>query len=486
MANRHLLVGLIAVIGCSSQPATALSSRAATARNSRAAVTSLAESAAAAPRALTDLGARRAGSDWPRFLGPTGDGISTETGIVTPWPAAGLKVVWQRQVGTGYCVPSVSKGRLFLFDRHGDNARLSCWKSETAEPLWQFDYPTHYEDRYGYNNGPRCCPVVDDDRVYIHGVEGMLHCLSADDGKPRWRVDTFADFGVVPNFFGVGSTPVVEGDLLIVQVGGSPPTDKNAPFPEQTGNGSGVVAFDKWTGKIRYKITDELASFSSPVLTTIDGRRWCFVLARGGLIGFEPSTGKVDFHYDWRARELESVNAANPVVVGNRVLITEAYGPGSSFLQVRPGAYDVLWNDADKGRRKSLQSHWTTPIHHNGYVYGDSSRHPENADIRCVELATGKVMWREPDNGHTSLLMVDGHFVVLTEFGELILIKVNPQKYEEISRFDLFRLVEGAPKERSRAAQREAPWWAAPILSHGLLYVRSKNTLMCLELIPTK
>src|SRR5262249_1314534 len=156
--------------------------------------------------------------------------------------------------------------------------------------------------------------------------------------------------------------------------------------------------------------------------------RWCFVFARGGLVGLEPQSGKMDFHYPWRARDFESVNASNPVVVGDRVFISETYGPGSSLLQVQPGAYKLLWKDPERGRDKSLQCHWNTPIHHNGFLYGSSGRHANTAELRCIELATGKVMWQQRHLRHTSLLMVDGHFICLTDEGQVLLLRVNPEK----------------------------------------------------------
>ncbi len=426
-----------------------------------------------------DLRTRQTGSDWPRFLGPTGDSVSAEKGILTPWPAQGPRVVWQKPLGIGYAMPAVSRGRLFHFDRYGNQARLTCCTSETGEELWRFEYPTHYRDKYNYNGGPRCFPVVDGDRVYTYGAEGVLHCLAALNGKLLWKVDTVEDFGVVQNFFGVGSTPVVEGDLLIVQVGGSPKGSDPDDFGNLKGNGSGVVAFDKHTGKVRYRITDELAGYACPVLATIGGRRWCFVLARGGLIGFEPKSGKVDFHFPWRAESLESVTAANPVVVGDQVLISETYGPGAALLKVRPGGCKEVWSDAAKRRGKSLQCHWNTPVYHDGYVYGCSGRHTENAELRCVELATGKVMWSQPRMTRTSLLMVDGHFLCLGEDGVLYLLKVNPKRYEEVSQVELRLPGKNEPL-------LEYPCWAAPILAHGLLYVRGNERLVCLELIPEK
>jgi outer membrane protein assembly factor BamB len=424
-----------------------------------------------------DLGTRKDGVDWPGFLGPTGDGVSPEKGIQTPWPREGPRIVWERKTGIGYATVSISRGRLFLFERIRNRCRLACWKAETAESLWLFEYPTDYKDKYNYNSGPRCCPVVDGDRVYIFGPEGMLHCLRVLDGNLVWKIDTQAEFGVVQNFFGVGSTPVVEGELLLVQVGGSPPGSDRVEFDELKGNGTGVVAFDKYTGKVRYKVSNELASYASPVLATIGGRRWCFVFARGGLVALEPATGKIDFTFPWRSPLFESVNASNPVVAGNRVLLTECYGPGSALLEVKPGEYKEIWTDAHKGRNRSLACHWNTPIHVDGYVYGSSGRHTNEAELRCVELATGKVMWSEKGLTRSSMLLIDGHFLCLGEEGELRLLKVNPKKYEEVSTVTL-----KAPGSDEKLL--EYPCWAAPLVSHGLLYLRGKDRLVCLELIP--
>jgi outer membrane protein assembly factor BamB len=433
-----------------------------------------------------DLRTRETGSDWPRFLGPTGDSVSTEKGILSPWPNEGPRIVWLRKLGEGYGMPAISRGRLLIFDRIGGHARLRCWKSETGEPLWTFDYPTDYRDLYNYSGGPRCSPIVDGERVYIYGVEGMLHCLRAEDGKLIWKVDTVADFDVRQNFFGVGSTPVIEDDLLLAQVGGSPKSDKARDARGRPrGKDSGIVAFDKYTGKVRYHVTNELASYAGPVLATIDGRRWCFVFARGGLVGLDPATGKVDFHFPWRARVLESVNASNPVVVGKRVFISETYGPGSALLEIKPGECKEIWTDADKGlSEKSMQCHWNTPIHVGGYLYGCSGRHPEEGQLRCIELATGKVTWRKRDLTRTSLLLVDKHFICLGEDGILRLLKVNPEKYEEVSSVELkLPGADGKPDPQGEPLLNE-PCWAAPILSHGLLYLRGADRLVCLELIP--
>lgn len=423
----------------------------------------------------------RAGEDWPRFLGPTGDSRSGEKGLPATFPDGGLPVVWYRDIGLSYGMPSIREGRLYQFTREGREAVVLCLDAKTGGQVWRFAYPSDYDDLYGYNNGPRTAPAIDGDRLYVFGVEGMLYCLRLSDGQPIWKVDTQKQFGVIQNFFGVGASPNIEGDLVILPIGGSPPGSEGRAFDQLEGNGSGIVAFDKLTGAVRYQATDELAAYASPVITTIEGRRWGFVFARGGLVGFEPQSGKVDFHFPWRARILESVNASNPVVVGNEVLISETYGPGAALLRVKPGGYDVVWSDEERGRDKALMTHWNTPVYHEGYVFACTGRHSETAELRCVEWKTGRVMWSEPGMARTSLLYVDGRLLCLAEDGLLLLLRPNPEKFDVAARLKLRDPDDGKFQGEELI---DHPAWAAPILSHGLLYLRGERRLVCAELIP--
>ncbi|MGL4550173.1 MAG: PQQ-binding-like beta-propeller repeat protein [Gemmataceae bacterium] len=417
-----------------------------------------------------DLWTRKGGEDWPCFLGPRHDSTSAERGFTAPWPKAGPPVVWEKELGVGYCMPVVARGRLYLFDRVRNRCRLRAMNAESGATLWTFEYATTYRDLYGYNGGPRSSPVVDGDRVYTFGPEGVLHCVRATDGKAAWKIDTAAEYGVVQNFFGVGSSPVVEGGVLLVPVGGS--KSKDVSFDELQGNGTGLVAFDKYTGKEKWRASDELASYASPVVKTVGGRRWCLLFGRGGLVGLDPADGKVDFTFPWRANALESANAANPVVVGDRVLITECYQLGSALLELRPGGVKEVWTDKARGRSKALMCHWNTPVHAGGYVYGSSGRHQGDAELRCVELATGKVQWSEPGLTRCQLLHVGDHLVCLGETGRLDLLKVNPKAYERVSRVTY---------TKGGAELLDEPAWAAPVLSHGLMWVRGNSRLLCVD-----
>ena len=416
-------------------------------------------------------------ADWNDFLGPERNGKSQEKIDIAPWGETGPPVVWQKKIGTSYGAPTVANGRLFIFARHGDMARLTCLESSTGNELWRFEYPTDYEDMYGYNNGPRCCPIVDENRVYIFGADGMLHCVRASDGKGLWEIDTMAQFHVVQNFFGVASAPAVEGELLIVQIGGSPPGSpkdiwgaNGRPDP----NGSGIVAFNKHTGEVVYQITDELASYASPIFTTIDDRRWGFALLRGGLVGFEPQTGEIDFHYPWRHPKIESVNASSPVIADDHVFISESYGIGSSVVKVHPGGYEVVWKDRASRRNKSMELHWNTAIHHEGYLYACSGQRSNGAELRCVALKTGKVPWSQRVDERASLLWVNDYFIYLGEYGRLMLLKCTPEKLEVISQV--------IPKDEKGRPLLKYPAWAAPVLAGGYLYIRGKDRLVCFDL----
>ena len=174
-------------------------------------------------------------ADWPQLLGPRADGTSTETGLLAAWPNSGPKVVWKKKIGTGYSAPSIRNSRLIVFHRIGNEEIVEALDAQTAKPLWKHAYSTRYRDPFGYNNGPRCTPLLTTNHCFTFGAEGVLLCLDMKTGKPVWQRKTAEEFQVPEAFFGIGASPVLEGDLLIVMVGGQP--------------NSTMVAFNKDTGK---------------------------------------------------------------------------------------------------------------------------------------------------------------------------------------------------------------------------------------------
>jgi len=425
-------------------------------------------------------------ADWPEFLGPTRNAISSETNLIKSWSSSGPPLVWEKEIGTGYSAPSLLSNRLVLFHRVGDQEVIEALNALTGKPAWKHSYPTKFIDPFGYNNGPRGSPLLSSNRCFTFGAEGRLVCLALDSGKLIWERNTAADWTVPEAFFGVGSSPVLEGRLLLVMVGGQ--------------TNSGMVALDSETGKtvwesvgqknwenapmlgwvgdrkVQWKKFDKQASYATPVLATIHGRRIALCLMRQGLVGLDPASGEVLFSRWFRAQVDESVNAANPVVVGNRVLFSSAYyRSGAVVIEINPDcrSFKEIW----KGL--SLELHWTTPVHHQGFVYAFSGRNEPDARFKCVEFDTGTIAWdrdeswrkttKQPDvYGRGSAILADGRLIVLGEGGLLGMFKLNPKTAEEICRF--------------QAPQLHYPCWAGPILANGLLFLRSENRLLCYDL----
>ena len=204
-------------------------------------------------------------SDWTAFLGPTHNAISPETKLSRQLPPP---LIWELPKGTGYTSPAVAGERLVFVHRLGNEETVECLHAETGTSRWQFRYPTDFDDRYGYNNGPRSSPVIDAARAYTVGAQGQLHCLELDTGRLIWKRDLEAEYRVRQDFFGTASTPLVEGPLLIVNVG--------AP------GGPCVVGFDKATGREVWRAGKEWGpSYASPVPATVHGKRRVFVFAGG-------------------------------------------------------------------------------------------------------------------------------------------------------------------------------------------------------------
>ncbi len=445
----------------------------------------------AGPSAVANL-ATREGEDWPRFLGPRGDGTSSLPEIPLPWPDGGPRLVWHAEMGEGYGAPAVALGRIVLFDRVGDQARLRCLHAETGEQLWSVADPTSYRDTFGYDGGPRCCPVIANDRVLTFAADGLLSCRSLADGTLLWQVATSETYHVVQNFFGVGAAPLVidapyrptARQLVIVPVGGSEP-GSTPPAPERLdlvrGLDSGLVAFDLTTGNEVWRCSSELASYSSPVLTSLGGRPRLLAWLRDQLVSVDPATGRETGSFRWRASELFSVNAANPVVLGDQVLLSETYEVGGVLLDVastpRGDTFTPAWT-SPKGARPdaTLKAHWATPVVHQGHLYGTSGRNIGDARLVCVEAATGEVKWSERGLGRASVALVGDRLLVIGEFGEVLVVKATPEAYTPLAEATLTDPATGQPL-------LAPPCWAAPVIARGYAYLRGAGRVVCLDLL---
>ena len=468
--------------GCSGQEA---STQATTSRQTKPSSSQSAESGSAELTQATAGPAihqpAKAGHDWPVFLGPRGDSTSKESGIDPATWKPHPPIKWTLPLGVSYGGPVVVGDRLLLLDRHDDVERLSCFQTSDGKELWRHESAVDYRDMYGYNNGPRCCPIVDGDHVYTYGVAGQLSCVRLEDGELLWSNNLNQEYGVIQNFFGVASAPFIYEDLILVMVGGSPEdTVGRVDFAEP--NGTAIVAFDKLSGEEEYRLGDDLASYSSMTVRKIEGKDTGLAFLRGGLIAFEPKSGKQLFDFPWRAEMLESVNAAQPVTFGDQILLSETYDIGSVLLEVKDGEPQVLRKDEGNYRELTFRAHWATPVLIDGYLYGCSGRNEPDCDFRCVRWSDGELQWFTRKHERSSVLVVDGYLIVLGEFGTLELIRPTPEKLEVVASADLSQVLAPGTQE----VLLKSPCWAAPVLAHGQLYLRGKNRLVCLNLIPAE
>jgi outer membrane protein assembly factor BamB len=403
---------------------------------------------------LACVSATRA-ADWPQWLGPGRDASSPEK--VAPWKGD-PKVVWRQPVGEGHSSPVVADGRVFLHARakDKDEEEVVALDAQTGRELWRQAYARPaFKSFFGV--GPRATPAVAGGKLYTYGITGMLTCWGATDGKQLWQVDALKKFDAKNSRFGASCSPLVEGKSVLVNVGGK---------------GASVVAFDKDSGETTWKALDDPASYASPIAFGEGKGRQVVFLTAGGVVSLNPEDGTTYWSFPLKDRLLES--STTPVLAGD-VLVASSitYGCAGLRLSTKDGrpAMSEAW------KNQALTSYFTTPVAvGNEYLYfvtgtppglGGVRRQPQ-ADLHCVEAATGKALWKREKVGrfHAGLLRTgDGKLLMLEDQGDLVLIDPGPKEYRELARSKVC----GAT-------------WAHPALADGRLYLRDDKELICLRL----
>jgi outer membrane protein assembly factor BamB len=399
--------------------------------------------------------------DWPQILGPARNGIYTGPEIVPSFPRTGPPQLWIRNVGAGFSGPAVAGDRLILFHRVNNRPSTSLGTAtspsngrETVEAIealsgktiWTFDYATSYRDDFGFDEGPRAVPVIAGGRVFTHGADGWLHGIDFATGKMLWSVDTRRVFDAPKGYFGVASSPVVDGNRVLVNVGGK---------------SGGIVAFDAATGKTIWTATSDEPSYSAPIVADINRQHTAVFFTRTGLVAIDPANGNVLYQFRWRARMAASVNAATPIVVNDQIFLSSSYGTGAVLLKVANNAVTPVWSGDE-----SMSNHYSTSVLKDGYLYGFDGRQEFGQTLRCVELATGKVMWNVDGFGAGSLLIAGDTLVITRESGELALAPASPKAFRFSARAQLLKGVVRA----------------YPALANGRYYVRNEHQLAAYDL----
>ena len=400
-------------------------------------------------------------ADWPRLLGPADNGTTTESGLLRKFPAGGLRAVWEMPLGSGMGGPAISGGRIVVFHRLGEKETVECRDAATGKPRWKFDYEAPYQPRYGGGRGPRTSPVIADGRVFVFGVSGRMHCLDFASGKVIWQHDCAREFSMRPAFFGYGSTPLVMGQRVIVQLGGV-----------HEGKPVNSVAFEVASGKFLWATEHAWgASYASSVPANLHGRECVLVFAggmsrpaTGGLLVIDAATGKVLAAVPHRADMTESVNVSSPVVASAepgkpvRIFVSETYTAGGLCVEVaKDFSTGKAWHASNFGM------YWATPLVRDGCLFGFSGQSDQLAELVCHDIASGRELWRDDLSrafGRANLLSTGDGVLCLGEFGALAWLDLTAKGVKVIERTKLF----DAPET-----------WTPPALSHGLLYIQQNE-----------
>jgi outer membrane protein assembly factor BamB len=397
---------------------------------------------AAAPDLANPPVSKVAAGEFSQFLGSSRNGIINGVRLADDWTTRAPRLVWRRPVGAGWSGFAVSHGLAVTQEQRGDREMVIAYSLADGKPKWSHGDDAHYESTIA-GEGPRATPTISAGRVFTLGSTGLLNCLDLETGKSIWRRDVGADNQSPQPEWGRSSSPLLVDEFVVVTAGGSA--------------GHSLVAYEQETGAPAWHAGDDVASYSSPIVTTLAGVRQIVVLNQSSVTGHDPATGRVLWNHEW-PRQPPSV--AIPVILSeDRVLLSAGYGIGSRVLQIaRQGeavTATLVWESP------RLKAKFTNPVLHDGFVYG-----LDDGVLVCLDPATGERRWRSGRYGHGQTLLVGNRLLVTTEDGDVVLVEASPDAHHELARLTAF-------------SQKQ---WNPPALAGRYLLVRTDTEAACYEL----
>jgi outer membrane protein assembly factor BamB len=411
--------------------------------------------------------------DWPQWQGPDRNGVWNETGTLTHFPDSGPKVLWRTPVANGFSGPAVAEGRVFVADyvkTQGDDTpspgkrsqlkgteRLHCLDAKTGTSLWTYAYDCDYN--FSYPNGPRATPTVDGERVYFLGAEGILTCLSVDQGEKIWTIDLKKQYSLEESpYWGFAAHPLVDGDNLYCVVG----TTDNV-----------VACFDKMTGKEKWTaLSARSQGYCPPTMIEAGGKKQLLIWHPESLNSLNPENGEV--YWSFKMEPAYDMSIIAPIRTGDYVYAAALQGT-SILLKLdadKPKATEV-W------RGNGVHPDHNPPLVVDDHIYGVD----ESGQLRCIDLMTGERVWESmatatngrPNNSTTGFIVSNqDHFYIMTEQGELIIAKMSPEAYVELDRAKIL-------EPTSRTSNRTVVW-SHPAFAQKCMFARNDREIVCISL----
>lgn len=380
--------------------------------------------------------------DWGRWRGPTGDGISRETTWTSAWPPTGPAIRWRKAVGIGLSAVAVSQGRLFTMGNTDNVDAVVCLDAATGAEQWKYSYDSPLDARF-FDGGPTATPTVDGESVYTLGRQGQLSCLSVASGRVKWSRNIQQETAARIPGWGFGGSPVVHGDMLLVNVG-----DAGA-------------AVNKATGELIWKTGDGQAGYTTPLLRTVTGKTTMFLASGKFYSEVDTATGEVAWQHRWLTRF--GANAADPILAGNHLFVSSGYNRGCALLELGKGEPSVVWSSKD------MQNQFSSCVLIDGYLYGIDGDTGAARSLKCLELITGTVKWSVDGLGSGALIAAGERLIILSEEGELVVASAVPTAFQELARCKVL----------------DGRCWTMPVLANGRIYCRSAlGDVVCIDVTP--
>ena len=412
------------------------------------------------------LSVQTSATDWPQWRGPNRDGLWQEKGIVQKFDSPQLPIRWRVKIANGYSGPTVADGRVYVTDRLTNPTqieRVHCFDAMTGESIWSHSYECKYKG-FAYRNGPRAAVTVNNNRAYSLGAMAHLFCFDAAKGDVLWSKDLYTEYKIKMPTWGIAAAPLIEDGLVIVQIGGR----ENAC----------LVGFDKITGKEKGRALNDPASYSAPVVIEQAGKRVLVCWTGERIVGLNPLTGKLHWQHPFRAsRTIDYI--ATPVFQNNYLFVSSFFD-GSLMLKVKPDrlAVEKVWRRKGPNERKTESLHCciSTPLLQGDYIYGVDSY----GELRCLELQTGERIWENLDAvpkarwANIHIVRNQDKIWMFNERGELIISKLSPEGFHEISRTKLI--------SPTRGQLDRGVCWSHPAFAYKHVYARNDEELLCVNL----
>ena len=384
---------------------------------------------------------------WTDFRGPNRDGEYREEPIIEDWPASGLMPIWKQPAGGGYASFVVAGGRAFTIEQRGSQEVVAAYDVKTGRELWTNTWPAEFRESMG-GDGPRATPTWANGRLYTLGAMGELRALDDASGRMVWRANILTDSGARNLDWGMAAAPLIVDDTVIVLPGGP--------------NGRSVVGYDRATGKRVWSALDDQQGYSSPMLVTLQGVRQMLVFSSTRLVGLGPGDGKLLWEYSFPT--YNGINAAQPLVIGdNRIFLSSSYGSGAAVIELTGGAGGFSVREVWRNNR--MKNRFSGSVLRDGVIYG-----LDESILAAIDAATGELKWKGGRYGYGQVLLAGKNLIVLTEDGDLALVRATPERHQEIARFPVL----------------EGKTWNVPALAGGYLLVRNLAEMAAFDLRVTR